>query len=100
MENLKVQVDEISNDIAKEALTYLAYSDNEIIDKLPDYLLKGLNDKAADSDKDFYVSKDKQLFEQEMSEECKNLLSVICYTYMADDANKEEIRNYWLNNEE
>ena len=87
------------NDVYKEVLTFLAYFDEKLIQNIPSKVFKELNDKAADSTKDFFINPDKSLDEQNISEDAKNVLSLIYYQYIADKNNKEDIFKLWNNNE-
>lgn len=89
----------INADTAKELLTIISYCDNEFIDSIPDYVLQNLNNLASTSTKDFYIDKNKSLIEQNISEDCKDLLSIIYFTYMTDLSSKNEILNIWIQNE-
>lgn len=89
----------ISSDLAKEIITFLAYADDDLLKKIPDYVISGLSTKAADSEKEFYVSKSKPLLEQKMTEECKDFLSILFYAYMCDDETKKEIVDTWIAND-
>ena len=89
----------ISEDLAKEILAFLAYADNELLKKIPDYVISSLTTRAADSQKNFYVSKSKPLLEQKMTEECKDFLSLLFYAYMSDDETKKEIVDTWISND-
>ena len=61
--------------------------------------MKKLSDFAADSQKDYYLDKDKSLNEQNISDECKNLLALIYYTYVLDSNEKNVMLDTWLKNE-
>lgn len=38
------------------------------------------------------------IFELDMSEECKNILSVIYYMYLCDDNERNNLIDIWFNN--
>lgn len=88
-----------NNDLFKEALTVLAYLDNNIIEKIPTHVFEKLKELAADSKKDFYIDTEKGLAEQNISEECKDLISLIYYDFAADEDEKKEILKSWNENE-
>lgn len=88
----------VSVDVAKEFLTVLAYCDSSFIDNIPASILKDLNDLAADSVKDFYIDEDRELIEQNISQECRELIGKMYFMYMTDSKAKEEIFNALLNN--
>ena len=87
-------------DIAKELLTALSYCDYSVLSKLPNEVLTNLSNIAADSNKDYYFDKTKSLIDQSISEECKDLLSILYYTFIADSSSKPDIIKAWLNNEQ
>lgn len=78
-------------DLAKEFLTVLAYCDNSFLSKIPGKFLKKLNDLAADSLKDFYIDKNKTLIEQDLSDECQDLIALVYFMYMTDSNIKKQI---------
>ena len=82
-------------DVYKEALTYIAYFDEELLDNIPTKVLHELNDKAADSKKDFFINPEEPLEKQNMSEEAKNLLALIFYNYVADEEEKKKLMKLW-----
>lgn len=88
----------LDNDLAKEILTILPYLDDKFVNSLSSDLLAKLTDLAADSTKDFYIQKDKKLNEQNLSEECKNWLSLLYYEF-ASSSEKDELLNYWIKND-
>lgn len=83
----------ISCDVAKELLIVLSYCDNIFIQKIPRDVLLKISDLAADSNKKFYIKRDKSLIEQNLSDECKDLLSELCYMYVIDEKYREELLN-------
>lgn len=89
----------LNSDTAKEVLTVLSYYNEELLKNLPDEIIKELTSLAADSDKDYFIKKDKKLIEQNLSEDCKDLLAIIFYNYQTDDKEKEELLNKWIENE-
>ena len=89
----------LNSDTAKEVLTVLSYYNEELLNNLPDEIIKELTSLAADSDKDYFIKKDKKLIEQNLSEDCKDLLAIIFYNYQTDDKEKEELLNKWIENE-
>jgi len=89
----------LNSDTAKEVLTVLSYYNEELLNNLPDEIIKELTSLAADSDKDYFIKKDKKLIEQNLSEDCKDLLAILFYNYQTDDKEKEELLNKWIENE-
>ena len=91
-------IEELNKDVAKEILTVLFFCDNAFTDRIPSSILKQLNDLAADSKKEINLDKNKVLAELDLSDECKDFLSILYFTYMSDSNEKQEIFNIWLNN--
>lgn len=87
-------------DISKEAITFLAFFDNEMIKKIPSHVIAELCEEAADSTMDFFIDANKTFEEQNISEQSKDLISLIYYNYIADETEKEEIQNKWNLNDE
>ena len=87
------------NDVCKEVLTVLSYFNYDLIQKIPDKVFKKLIELAADSDADFYIDIEKNLDEQDLSEECKDLVSLIYYEYIANDDEKNNLLKLWNDNE-
>ena len=82
-------------DVYKEALTFIAYFDKELLERLPQDMFEKLTNLAAESNADFYVDVTKTLIEQKMSEECKDLIALIYYNCIADEMEKNEILRMW-----
>lgn len=79
---------QISSDVAKETFTVLSFYNKELLDDIPDSLLRFLIDLAADSNKDYYIDKNKELSDQNLSDECKDLLATIYYIYNLDEVKR------------
>ena len=88
------------NDVCKEVLTILAYTDNNLIEQIPDKVFRNLQEFAADSKVDFFVNIAKDLSDQDISDECKDLISLLYYTYIANEHEKKELAEIWNVNEE
>lgn len=89
----------LNNDIAKEVLTIIYYSDKEIQDNIPDDVLKKLTILAADSNKNVYIEKDKSLNEQNLSKESLDYFSALYYLYVANSEEKDKILSSWIAND-
>lgn len=88
------------SDISKETLTYLAFFDNEMISKIPSYVIRKLCQEAAESKLNFYINPNKKFKEQNISEKSKDLISLIYYEYIANEEEKKEILHKWNSNED
>ncbi len=82
------------NDLAKELLTVLACCEEDFQQKIPDDLIDQLTRLAADSKKEFYLEEDKSLMEQNLSEECKDMLSILYYQSV-DNEEKNNLLQDW-----
>lgn len=87
------------NDVCKEVLTVFAYCNDELIDKIPSKVFRKLNELAADSNANFYIDSEKDLDEQDLSEECKDLISLLYYNFVATESEKSELVKAWSDNE-
>lgn len=94
-----ISMEELNKDVAKEFLMLASYFEEELLKKIPDELFQKLNDIAADSDKEYYVLEDKSLNEQNISEECKDLIALINYLYLVPKSEQVELLNNWKSNE-
>ena len=88
------------SDISKETLTFLAFFDNEMIEKIPSSVITKLCEEAADSKLDFFIDTSKSFKEQKISEKGKDLIALIYYDYIAEEDEKKEILKQWNLNEE
>lgn len=87
------------SDISKETLTFLAFFDKKMIEKIPANIIKRLCDEAADSNLDFYIDASRTFEEQEISEKSKDLISLIYYYCIAEEDEQKEILKQWNLNE-
>lgn len=89
-----------NKDICKEVLSILAFCDEELIKKIPTQVMRKLMEIAADSEESYYIEKNKKLCEQYITEESKDLISLIFYSYIADENEKKELLDAWNKNED
>lgn len=87
------------SDISKEVLTFLAFFDNKMLEKIPTHVITKLCEEAADSKINFYIDINKKFEEQQISEKGKDLISLIYYSYIAEENEKKEILEKWNLNE-
>lgn len=80
---------------AKEFLTFAEYFDDELIDCLPDDLVRGITDLAADSFLNYRVDANRPLLEQKITEECMNLLRTFYFLYRADYNQQAVLLKKW-----
>ncbi len=88
----------INSDLAKEALMVLSFWKEDMIAKVDDQFLQRLSDIAADSHKEFYFDKNKPLDEQNISNDCRDLITMVYYCYIANNQEQREVFNSWINN--
>lgn len=86
-------------DMYKEVLVALSYFGDELIRKIPDKVFNKLKELAADSDIDVYIDTNKDLACQDISEQSKDMISLIYYICIADEKEKGEIFNLWKIND-
>jgi len=87
------------NDICKEVYTVLSYFDIDVLSEIPDYVLKKIVELAAESEKDFSIDTECDLLNQNISEESKDLIALLYYSYIANEEEKNEIMKAWEENE-
>lgn len=76
-------------DIAKETIDILKYFDNDFISKIPENFMKKLQEISKASSLKVEIDASKKLEEQNISEDCKNFISWIYYSYCADENEKK-----------
>ena len=87
------------DDVAKETLYILKCFESKFVSKIPNKFLENLKKIAETSQITVNIDRYKKLEEQEISEECKDLISLIYYNYIANENDKEEILKSWNKNE-
>lgn len=85
--------------VAKEFLTYMSYFNDSIIERLPDSFLRQITLIAADSKKNYFVEKDKKLYEQNISDECLDLIAAVYLLFAANEEENKRVLDILLNNE-
>jgi len=87
------------NDVCKEVLAVLAYFEDDLIERIPAKVLENLSELAADSKVDFYIDPKQDLDKQDISEQSKDLISLIYHNFVADENQKDELLKLWNGNE-
>lgn len=87
------------NDVAKETLNVLDHFDSNLIEKIPIKFLDYLNELSLGSNRDVNIDLEKKLIEQDISEESKDLIALIYYSYIANEEEKKQILKLWNENE-
>ena len=88
-----INIDKLTPDTSKELLTVLSFCEEEILDNIPNQTIQKLNELASFSKKDYFINKNKLLKDQELSEECKDLLVDIYNSYIENINTKEYMVN-------
>ena len=87
-------------DTAYETLYILNHCDKEFISKIPIKILNNLNEIAKNSSKKINLLPNKKLKDQNISDETKDFISGLYYTYIADKNEKKKILSIWQQNEQ
>lgn len=87
-------------DTAYETLYILNHCDKEFITKIPIKILNNLKEIAKNSSKKINLSSNKKLKDQNISDETKDFISGLYYTYIADKDEKKKILSIWQQNEQ
>ena len=86
-------------DIYKEVLVVLGYFSEELIQKIPNKVFNRLIDLAADSQHKVNIDVTRGLAEQDICEESKDIISLIYYSCIADEYEKNELIKLWNYND-
>ena len=86
--------------VFKETLEVLNHFDSEFLSKIPNEFLNAMKEFASKSTITVNIDTSKNLIEQDISEECKEMISLIIYIYIATKEEKEELTELWNVNEE
>ena len=85
---------------AYETLYILKHCDKSFVSKIPNQILKNLKQIAKDCSKKITLLPNKKLKEQNISDETKDFISGLYYTYIADKDEKKKILSIWQQNEQ
>ena len=95
-----MDIQSLDNDMCKELLILISYSNQDIQEKIPKEVYLHLMDKAADSNKEVLIDVSKSLDEQNISEEVLDLFSLLYFNYVATDIEKNNLLNILNNKKE
>lgn len=84
---------------AYETLYVLKHCDNSFVSKIPNQILKNLKQMTKNCSKQITLLPNKKLKEQNISEETKDFISGLYYTYIATPQEKKDILNTWQQND-
>ena len=90
-------IDNNIEDIARETIEILKHFDKNIIEKIPKSVINNLEEVSKNSKKRIDINMEIPLKEQNISEESKDLISVIYYKYIANEQNKKQVFEAWKN---
>lgn len=89
---------EISN-AANEVLSICEYINPKFVAKIPtDFMIK-LKELATNSNNCIKIDINKKLSEQEISETGKDLITLIYYSYLATEEEKQQLQESWNKND-
>lgn len=74
----------INCDVAKELFILLSYCDSEFIKRIPNDFYRKIISLAAESKKEYFINIDKDISEQNISNDCLDLLSEL-YVYVEEN---------------
>ena len=83
------------NDIYKEVFMVLSNFNDDVIKKIPNSVFDKIIKLSADSKIEVNIDVNKTIEEQNISEESKNMLSLIYYKYIANNNEKKELIKLW-----
>lgn len=86
-------------DIAKETIEVLRCFDISLLAEIPKNSLYDLEKISKKSKKVVNIDREKKLIQQNISEESKDLISLLYYNYCANEKEKEDIIKIWKDNE-
>ena len=83
------------DDAFKEVYTVLTFSDSSITSKIPDDVYRSIVEHAANSNLEPVIDSNKELLDQAISEEGKDLLAIIYYSFVCDAEEKKDLFRIW-----
>ncbi len=83
------------DDAFKEVYTVLTFSDSSITSKIPDEVYRSIIEHAANSNLEPVIDTNKDLLDQAISEEGKDLLSIIYYSFVCNEEEKKNLFKIW-----
>ena len=83
------------DDAFKEVYTVLTFTDQSITDKIPNDVYHSIVEHAANSNLEPEIDINKDLLDQNISEEGKDLLAIIYYSFVCNDEEKKDLFKVW-----
>lgn len=87
-------------DVALETLEVLKYFNTEFTNGIAESFLNSMKELAKKSKLEVKIDTNKKLIDQNISEETKDIISLVYYNYFADDKEKNKIIKIWKENDE
>ncbi len=87
-------------DVAKEIIELLKYLDSKFTSKIPEDVISKFKELATNSSLEVKIDIDKKLASQQISNEAKDIISILYYKYIATEEEKKELINIWKSNDE
>ncbi len=82
-----------------EALAVLALCEKNLLNKIPNEIIKELASYAAESNKEILINPSETLINQKISEQGKDIIALLYYNYIADENEKVELKKMFDENE-
>ena len=83
------------DDAFKEVYTVLTFSDDAVTSKIPDEVFRSIVEHASNSSIEPNIDTEKDLLDQDISEEGKDLLSIIYYSFICNEEEKKDLFKLW-----
>lgn len=96
---METKVNEKSARAYVEILEIIKYIEPECVNKIPKGLIEFF-EKQKDKNYKYHFDEEKDFSEQKISEETGGLLAMIALNYIADEENREKIKEILIKNEE
>ncbi len=96
---METKVNETSAKAYVEILEIIKYMEPECVNKIPKGLIEFF-ERQKDKNYEYHFDEEKDFSEQKISEETGGLLAMLALNYIANEENKEKIKEILIKNEE
>lgn len=96
---METKVNEKSAKAYVEVLEIIKYMEPECVNKIPKGLIEFF-ERQKDKNYEYHFDEEKDFSEQKISEETGGLLAMLALNYIANEENKEKIKEILIKNEE
>ena len=96
---METKVNEKSAKAYVEILEIIKYMEPECVNKIPKGLIEFF-ERQKDKNYEYHFDEEKDFSEQKISEETGGLLAMLALNYIANEENKEKIKEILIKNEE